>query len=1138
MSPRHVTAVVLLSGATTAPTPQENKRTPDPTAAAEAETAARVEEILAAVAAQDRAADRVLVTVPPQLPAAATELLAAAQRAGRIDRMLPLGERSDQAAAVRAVLELLREEQTTPREDEGAPRTAVEPDADRGPEPGGRRAAAVDAEEVERERSQRAADLARVPERLREQTPGPGAGRRAAPAGGDSWLWFAVQDAPPAPDALGRELELVVSSPNTAVVGAKRLRPPRPAETGAASESQDPAAPAELVDVGLTLTHSGRIITGVDPGEIDQGQADWRHDVLAVALPGMLVRTRTLLRSGGLDGELPSPWAEIDLCHRIWRSGERVAVQPEAAVVLAPPTRPLLERLQEQRTGRLLVLLKHRGPVAALLLLAALPLVTLARMAGAVAAVVPRRAGMEARAWVDAMRSAPAVIRRGARAGRRARVPRGRLAPLYLPRGESLRRGLADVWTRLVADDDRTRRIRRTTWGIAGTRHGVDDADYGRHVIGTVVVALAGTVLGLLALRGLFGRGTLQGPALLPLPESWRDTVAAAWSSWIPTGLGERGPADPLLRVLGALPLGGDLWAEALVFAAVPASALTAWWAAGALTRAIGARLALVVTWALAPALLSALSLGAWPLLLVHVLLPLLALAVGRAIGLPHKVSQASVPAAAAGGLLLLVIGAVQPALVVLVALALAMLAPLVPGRRPRLLWVLVPSLLLHLPYIPAYLAHPSMLLGVGAVPAGSLPVGDTADLLRLWPTAPGLDAVLAPLLGAQLAPWAPALALLPVVLGALAAPLLAGTAGTAGRYGLLLAALAGAAVLLVVRVPLMPAGDAVIAAPLHGLLDLLLLALCLGAGASFDALARRGAGVSRPRRALTAAVAGLVAAVCVVTVAGWSLLLPGMLAVDRAEGSQVPAAATDQGLTDARSRVLVLGETAEGTVTASLVVQGADTALQQASVTDARDLELLRLGGELGSDAGSEALREDVAEMLATGDDAGPEAAAVAYVVVPGAAEDHPALVSALDASTALEKVTETADGGLWRVIDTHPRAEIRGEDGTVPLASGVIDAEGTIAAADAERTLVLSERADADWRATVDGERLEPVTVDGWAQGFTVPADAAGQVEVHRVQPLRLLWQLLLLAGVVVTALIAIPWRMRARSAEELYG
>src|SRR5699024_8751322 len=161
------------------------------------------------------------------------------------------------------------------------------------------------------------------------------------------------------------------------------------------------------------------------------------------------------------------------------------------------------------------------------------------------------------------------------------------------------------------------------------------------------------TVVGLFALRGLFGRGELVGPGLLPLPEGTADLWDSAWSSWIPGGLGERGPGDPLVRLLGHLPLGGGLLIESLVLAAVPAG----------------------------------------PLLLVHLLLPLLALAIGRSIGLPHKVSQASVSAAAAAGLVLLVVGAVQPVLVLLTAAALALITPAVPGRRRRLLWVLLPSL-------------------------------------------------------------------------------------------------------------------------------------------------------------------------------------------------------------------------------------------------------------------------------------------------------------------------------------------------------------------------------------------------------------------------------------------------------------
>src|SRR5699024_4761426 len=105
--------------------------------------------------------------------------------------------------------------------------------------------------------------------------------------------------------------------------------------------------------------------------------------------------------------------------------------------------------------------------------------------------------------------------------------------------------------------------------------------------------------------------------------ERGADLWDAAWASWIPGGLGERGPGDSLVRLLGPLPVGGDLLIEGLVFAAVPVSALLAWWASGALTRAVGARLVISSVWALAPSLLTALAVGAWPLLLVHMLLPL-----------------------------------------------------------------------------------------------------------------------------------------------------------------------------------------------------------------------------------------------------------------------------------------------------------------------------------------------------------------------------------------------------------------------------------------------------------------------------------------------------------------------------------
>lgn len=1137
MSERHVTAVVLLSGTTTAETH---------------------DALLTAVVGQTRPADRVVVVAPSDLDAEVRAALDAAAAAGDVDRVLPVSASAPRSAAVQEVLDRLiaQHEQTLTRSSvdshDGSEDPSDPADASSRPRRSGRRAREVDAGAVERERSQRAADLARVPERLREE--GYRSGRRAGLAEGavgESWLWFAEDPVVPALDTIAQELEMVEQSPTTAVVGAKRVRH--------ADDEEDLPLTAEsgdvLVDVGLTLSHSGRIITGVDPGEIDQGQADWRQDVLAVPLPGMLIREQTLRELGGLDPDLPAPWAEIDLCHRVWRSGERVAVQSAARVLHPRPTRPLLVRLQEQRTGRILTVLKHRSTLHALLTLVLLPLETLLRMLGALAGSAPRMALMEARAAVHAVPRMGRVLSRGARDRRRARVPRRRLAPLYLPRGESMRRWAEDTWSRLFADDDRHRRIRRTTWGVAGTRHGIDDADYGRHIVWTVVVALASAVLGLVALRGLFGRGELTGPLLRAIPERAADRWAAAWSSWVPGGLGERGPGDALVRLLGHLPFSGSLLVEIVVFSAVPLAALTAWWASGALTRAVGARLVIACVWALAPSLLSALATGAWPLLAVHVLLPLLALAVGRAIGLPHKVSQASIAAAAAGGLLLLLIGAVQPVLVLLTGLALVLVAIAVPGRRRRLLWVLVPSLALHLPYLPVYLGHPRTLLAVAGVPA-STATAEPWDLLGLWPVSTGLSEQLTPLVGSTAAQLLPLLPVAPVVLGALVAPLLAGAAGRVGRFGVLAAAVTALAVLAARTVPTAVADAELVTPPLHALLSAVLLLLAVGASATFDALARRAERDGRLRRTATSVIGAVVAAACLVTIVGGTLLLPGALQIQRTEGGEVPAAAADLGTSGSRSRVLVLAEQADGSVRAELVVHGGDTVVQHAVIVDAREVEAVLGTGAPGADPASEALREEVVAMLSgttdasSADGSDPAAAgtsangdplahlAVAYVVVRGDLDAQSSLLGALDTSSDLEKVTEGAQGGMWRVIDAAPRARVVGGGEPIALTSAAIDAHGQIPAEDAPRTVVLAERHDTDWRATLDGQELEPVLIDGWAQGFTVPAGASGDLDVHRDQPARLLWQLLLYGAVAVTAVSAIPWRVRTRTAEEMYG
>jgi arabinofuranan 3-O-arabinosyltransferase len=85
------------------------------------------------------------------------------------------------------------------------------------------------------------------------------------------------------------------------------------------------------------------------------------------------------------------------------------------------------------------------------------------------------------------------------------------------------------------------------------------------------------------------------------------------------------------------------------------------------------------------------------------------------------------------------------------------------------------------------------------------------------------------------------------------------------------------------------------------------------------------------------------------------------------------------------------------------------------------------------------------------------------------------------------------------------------------------------------APNILALRQNANPGWRATLDGRELSRVTVDGWRQGFVVPAGAGGRVEVEfgpgRTYRLALVTGALLALGLLVMVLL--PARARRRVA-----
>lgn len=95
-------------------------------------------------------------------------------------------------------------------------------------------------------------------------------------------------------------------------------------------------------------------------------------------------------------------------------------------------------------------------------------------------------------------------------------------------------------------------------------------------------------------------------------------------------------------------------------------------------------------------------------------------------------------------------------------------------------------------------------------------------------------------------------------------------------------------------------------------------------------------------------------------------------------------------------------------------------------------------------------------------------------------------------------------------------------------------------------EAVLSAPHNVNAGWVATVDGRELERITVDGWAQGWVLPADVAGEVSLdyapQRGYLVGLLGGLVLLALVLLAAvviLVTTAWgRRRGRTWEAVEG
>ncbi|MFG3078501.1 glycosyltransferase [Streptomyces sp. NPDC048225] len=929
------------------------------------------------------------------------------------------------------------------------------------------------------------------------------------------WLWLLHDDCAPAPDALAQLLRVVdteyeLGREDVAVVGPK-LR-------GWYDRRQ-------LLEVGVSIANSGRRWTGLDRREQDQGQHDHVRPVLSVSTAGMLVRRDVFERLGGFDRRLPLMRDDVDLCWRAHAEGLRVLVAPEAVVRHAEAASR--ERRAVDCAGRTTASphkVDKAGAVHTLLVnvrTAALPWVLLRIVLGTLLRTVAYLVGKVPGQALDEIRGLLSVLLRPERiiAGRRERgrpqIEKDELRPLFPPPGATVRATVEQVAGDLFggSDAEAAAGAGRHGGGIESGPGG-DDADFLEIEQFARLKRIArkpGPVLflvlllvSLAACRALFGGGALAGGALLPAPAGAGELWSRYTDAWHTVGTGGTASAPPYLAIVATLAtvlLGSTgLALTLLLVCSVPLAGATAYFASRPLVQSRLLRAWAAVAYAFLPAVTGALAGGRIGTAVLAVLLPLVARAGVAAAGLTNSSGvRGSWRATWAYALLLTVTTAftpvVWPVALVLGAGVLALRRAEITAYGLRFLAQLGTPLLLLAPWSLS-------LLPFGFFDEAGLEYGASAasalDLLGAGPGGPGTVG---------------GLFLIGIVLAALAALL---------RSERQLAVRAAWAVALVALVFAVLSNRSAWAGPATLVYGIALLsAATLGADGARFRVAEQSFGWRQPVAALIALASALGP---LIAAAGW--MFGGADGpVERRDPVQVPAFVAEESHTRDQARTLVLDSDSAAHV-GYMLVRGSGA----------------RLGdGELATgDGGNGTLDKVVANLVAgSGADQADQLGgfAVRYVLVHKGAPRE--VTRVLDATPGLSRLSQQDGSGLWRVDQEVARATIvsgeksaAGKSGAGeprPVAAGPVEIHTDIEAGADGRVLRLADTAAEGWTATLDGKPLTRTTVDGWAQGFELPA-SGGRLDVTYDDPFThtaWLWVQGLLG--VVLVVLALPGRRR---------
>ncbi|MFB7374285.1 glycosyltransferase family 2 protein [Streptomyces sp. NPDC056222] len=928
------------------------------------------------------------------------------------------------------------------------------------------------------------------------------------------WLWLLHDDCAPEPDALTELLRVVDSDTYAAVVGPK-LR-------GWYDRKQ-------LLEAGVSIARSGRRWTGLDRREQDQGQHDQVRSVLSVSSAGMLIRRDVFEELGGFDRRLPLMRDDVDLCWRAHSAGHRVLVAPDA--VLRHAEASARERRTVDCAGRS-VANPHRvdkaGAVYTLLANArgaALPYVLIRLILGTLLRTLAYLVGKVPGQAVDEVMGLFATLLRPERilAARKRRknpaVAASELRPLFPPPGATVRATAEQIVANFGGSDADS----------GGSRHGVvesgpggDDADFLEieqfarlkkiaRKPGPVLFALL-LLVSVVACRGLFGGGSLAGGALLPAPDSVSELWGRYADSWHALGTGGTQTAPPYLAVLAALSalfLGSTSFAlTVLLVCSVPLAGFTAYFAARPIVESRLLRAWGSIAYAFLPAATGALAAGRLGTAVLAILLPLIARAAVAAHGLTGQ-GRGSWRATWAYTFLLTFATAftpiVWPLALVLGIGVLALRRSDITAYGLRFLAAVGTPILVLAPWSLSLLTSPTAFLREAGLDIRT-GTASALDLLGISPGGPGTTG---------------GLLLIGIVLAALAALLreerqfAVRVAWAAALAGLLFAVISNGA------------GDTGWAGPATLVYGAALLAAgMIGAEGGRTRVAAHGFGWRQPVAALIAFAAALGP---VVAAAGWMIGgADGPLT--RRDPVQVPAFVAEESTNPDQPRTLVLGGTSPDEVAYTLV-RGSGGRLGDAELTAAADNDprLDKVVAHLVAGSGADQTQEL-------------SGFAIRYVLVRDGAPRQMSRV--LDATPGLNRLSQLDGSALWsvdrdRVVArativpaAKPTDTAKATDAAVTpiaVASGPVEAHTKIPSGPAGRVLRIADHADEGWTATLDGKELKKTTVDGWAQGFELPAEG-GKFDLTYDQPFtHTLWIWGQVGLAVVLLVLALPGRRR---------